>query len=67
MIVRVDAERTDSLGAHLTEEGFPATRVDEGELEVLFPGAPQIFAAAAQLDLWEARGGGCAAAIAIEL
>jgi hypothetical protein len=46
-----------TLAAHLAEQGFPAVRAGAGELRVLFPGSPTIFAAAAELDLCEARGG----------
>jgi hypothetical protein len=48
-----------SLAAHLAEQGFPAVRAGAGELRVLFPGSASIFAAAAELDLCEARGGCC--------
>jgi hypothetical protein len=47
----------DSLAAHLAEQGFPAARSGHGKLDVLFPGSAGIFAAAAELDLCEARGG----------
>lgn len=46
-----------TLVAHLAEQGFPAVRAGQGELRVLFPGPPSIFAAAAELDLCEAKGG----------
>jgi hypothetical protein len=46
-------------------QGFPPTTTGEGELEVVFPGSASIFAAAAELDLWEARGG-CAIDLIID-
>jgi hypothetical protein len=55
--VLVPTDQIDSLAAHLCDQGFPADRVAPDELAVLFPGSAGIFAAAAELDLWEARGG----------
>jgi hypothetical protein len=55
--LNVDPEYEQSLVSHLAAQGFPATRTKRGELEVLFPGPAAIFAAAAELDLWEARCG----------
>jgi hypothetical protein len=55
----------ESLADHVSEQGFPVTHAEGSALEVLFPGSPEIFAAAAELDLWEARGG-CASTLVIE-
>ena len=58
MRIRLPADLVDSLAAHLGRQGFPAAHIGAGELEVLFPGSAGIFAAAAELDLWEADEGG---------
>jgi len=62
--LNVHPEHEDSLVSHLTAQGFPPTRTAGGELEVLFPASPAIFAAAVELDLWEARGG-CASSLVV--
>jgi hypothetical protein len=49
-----DARATAGLIAHLADQGFPATRVAHGVIEVLFPAEATAFAAAAELDLWTA-------------
>jgi hypothetical protein len=54
-----------SLASHLAAQGFPPTTTSEGELDVLFPGSASIFAAAVELDLWEARAG-CACRLVID-
>ena len=66
MRVRVDPEFAESLRRHLCLSGFPATQVDPGQVDVLFPGSPQIFPAAAELDLWELREPGGTATLEIE-
>jgi hypothetical protein len=53
----IHPSQAESLAGHLTEQGFAPTRVGPGELEVLFPASPALFAAAVDLELWEARGG----------
>jgi hypothetical protein len=53
--LRIHPRHERSLASHLAAEGFPPTATGNGELEVLFPGSALLFAAAAQLDLWEAR------------
>ena len=55
MRLRIDPDFAESLRRHLCETGFPAIHVDPGQLDVLFPGSPGIFPAAAELDLWEMR------------
>ena len=55
--LQVPPRHQATLAAHLAEQGFPAVRAGDGELSVLFPGSARIFAAAAELDLCEARGG----------
>ena len=55
MRLRIDPSFAESLRRHLCATGFPAVHVDPGEIDVLFPGSPGIFAAAAELDLWESR------------
>jgi hypothetical protein len=55
--LQVPLRHQATLAAHLVEQGFPPVRASDGELCVLFPGSPTIFAAAAELDLCEARGG----------
>jgi hypothetical protein len=60
----IHPKEADSLLCHLDEQGFSPARVGAGELEVLFPGEPSIFPAAADLDLWQARGG-CVASLVI--
>lgn len=50
-----DAEATADLERHLADQGFPARMIAKGELDVLFPGSPSIFAPAVELDLWRAR------------
>jgi hypothetical protein len=47
-----DAETAPDLHEHLTRQGFPASLRQSGELTVLFPGRPSIFAPAVELDLW---------------
>ena len=66
MRIQLPPELVDSLAAHLDRQGFPAARTGDGELDVLFPGSAGIFAAAAELDLWEARDGGCRDALVVE-
>ena len=51
--LRIDPSYAESLRRHLCATGFPAIHVDPGQLDVLFPGSPGIFPAAAELDLWE--------------
>ena len=55
MRIRIDPGYAESLRRHLCATGFPAIHVDPGQLDVLFPGCPGIFPAAAELDLWEYR------------
>lgn len=56
MRIRVsDAAAAPALLEHLAAQGFPARYVGRDELDVLFPGSPSLFAAAAELDLWRAR------------
>lgn len=52
MRLRVDCRYLDSLRAHLAEQGFPASAVGPGLLDVLFPAAPALFWPAAELDDW---------------
>jgi hypothetical protein len=59
LLLQVSPRYEATLAAHLAEQGFPAVRAGAGELSVLFPGSVRIFAAAAELDLCEARGGCC--------
>jgi hypothetical protein len=57
MVIQVDGNHVESLLAHLEAQGFPATRLDDGRMEVLFPAAPECFPAAVELDDWLARSG----------
>ncbi len=57
MVIKVAGEHVESLLSHLVAEGFPARRVGEDELDVLFPASPTLFAAAVELDDWRARTG----------
>ncbi|HET7045480.1 MAG TPA: hypothetical protein VFI37_11575 [Gaiellaceae bacterium] len=66
MRLRIDPSFAESLRRHLCLAGFPATQVDPGQIDVLFPGSPGIFPAAVELDLWEAREPGGAATLQIE-
>jgi hypothetical protein len=67
MRIQLPPELAESLAAHLARQGFPAERTGDGELDVLFPGSTGIFAAAAELDLWEADdGGSCDALVVVE-
>lgn len=50
-----DAGAAEDLRRHLAAQGFPTALSSAGELEVLFPAAPSIFAPAVELDLWRAR------------
>jgi hypothetical protein len=61
----IHPKHLDSLASHISEQGFPVTRTCTDALDVLFPGSPAIFAAATELDLWEARGG-CSSTLVIE-
>jgi hypothetical protein len=61
----IHPKHVDSLASHISEQGFPVTRAHVDALDVLFPGSPEIFAAATELDLWEARGG-CSSTLVIE-
>lgn len=63
--LRIHPQHEESLASHLAAQGFPPTPLGGGVLEVLFPGSPAIFAAAADLDLWQARGG-CISSLAID-
>lgn len=65
LVLSIHPTHADSLASHVADQGFPVTRTTDGELHVLFPGSPTIFAAAVELDLWEARGG-CASGLVIE-
>lgn len=65
MRIRLPPELVESLALHLSQQGFPAARTGDGELDVLFPGSRGIFAAAAELDLWELRTGGCCDALLV--
>jgi hypothetical protein len=53
--LRVDPTHAPSLVAHLADQGFPAERVRDDEVDVLFPGSAWIFDSAAELDEWRAR------------
>jgi hypothetical protein len=64
--IQLPPELAESLAAHLDRQGFPASRTGAGELDVLFPGSTEIFAAAAELDLWEADDGGCCDELVVE-
>ena len=55
MRIYVDGELATSLASHLEQQGFPALQVCDGVLDVLFPGSQATFAAAVELDLWQAR------------
>jgi hypothetical protein len=55
MMIRVDRRHVESLLAHLSAQGFPARRVGDDGLDVLFPASPPLFAAAVELDEWLAR------------
>jgi hypothetical protein len=57
MVIQVDGKHVDSLLAHLAAQGFPATRLGEDRMEVLFPAAPECFPAAVELDDWLAQSG----------
>jgi hypothetical protein len=57
MQIKVDGKHVESLLAHLATQGFPATRLGEDTLEVLFPASPACFAAAVELDDWLAKSG----------
>jgi hypothetical protein len=61
MMIHVDREHVESLISHLAAQGFPASRVGEDGLDVLFPASPPLLATAAQLADWEARTGATAA------
>jgi len=69
--LRIDTRFAESLRRHLCLSGFPATQLDAAQagvaqIDVLFPGSPVIFPAAAELDLWEAREPGGSATLRIE-
>ena len=66
MRIQLPPEHLQSLADHLEQQGFPAACTGAGELDVLFPGSSDIFAAAAELDLWEARDGGCREALVVD-
>ena len=55
-----DARATAGLIAHLARQGFPATRVTQDVVEVLFPADASALSAAAELDLWAAANTGVA-------
>jgi hypothetical protein len=57
MVIRVEPAHAESLSSHLAGQGFPARCIGAGELEVLFPAAPALLAAAAELDDWSSRTG----------
>lgn len=58
MRIRVsDPRAIRDLVRYLADQGFPASRTSTHELDVLFPGAPGIFATAVELDLWNERNG----------
>lgn len=63
--LNIDPAHAASLASHLERQGFPPTRFGTGELEVLFPIAPENFAAAVDLALWESRGG-CSSSLVID-
>jgi hypothetical protein len=65
MRVRVDPRHVSSLARHLSDQGFPATLVGKGTLDVLFPAAPTAFATAVELDDWRAQNGGVPVRFAI--
>ncbi|HET8606147.1 MAG TPA: hypothetical protein VFL66_03870 [Gaiellaceae bacterium] len=52
MRLRVDRRYLDSLRRHLAEQGFPASPVGPGQLDVLFPASPAIFGSAVELEDW---------------
>lgn len=56
MRVTVSPHLVASLISHLADQGFPAKHAGGGTLDVLFPGSPAIFPAAAELDLWAIAG-----------
>lgn len=55
MQIKVDSGYLESLRAHLSAQGFPASAIDNDLLEVLFPGSPALLGPAAALDDWLAR------------
>ncbi len=67
MRIRVTHEHAlEDLQIHLNHQGFRATAPPDGPprtLEVLFPAAPQAFAAAAELDLWCAENAGVSVSV----
>lgn len=66
MLVNVDPIHLESLRAYVSAQGFRATRVRAGLLEVLFPASPALFAAAVELDDWLARTGAGASSVELE-
>lgn len=50
-----DTRALPGLLAHLDRQGFPATHVGDGVVDVLFPAEPAALAAAAELDVWTAE------------
>jgi hypothetical protein len=57
MLLRVDESHLESLRSHLDAQGFPAARIGDDTLDVLFPASTPLFAAAVELDDWLARAG----------
>ena len=57
MLLHVSRKHIESLLAHLAAQGFPAKRVGENGVEVLFPAPSPLFKAAAELEDWLARAG----------
>jgi hypothetical protein len=55
-----DARAAPGLVAHLVRQGFPARRVAQDVVDVLFPAEPSAFEAATELDLWAAANTGVA-------